>query len=174
MITHPWTVVAMTFHQHPFIGQCVSRNRRMKSCEPCRLQKKKCSLGEVCERCRQYGIVCQYTNNSTKSKAFFALKKTLKVSSMKMPASNVVTKAAAGSQPFVNSVIQLDSNRDSKYSAQTPIEAAKYELLPSIVSPPWRPSSPAVSTLSGSECNIDEACSSTSSSNRMRISFLLQ
>ncbi|KAI8833252.1 hypothetical protein BJ741DRAFT_666625 [Chytriomyces cf. hyalinus JEL632] len=62
-------------HVHPFPDLCITQNSRLKSCEACRLSNRKCSRDPVCTRCAKKGSACVYSRNSTRNKAFRALKK---------------------------------------------------------------------------------------------------
>ncbi|KAJ3246126.1 hypothetical protein HDU78_007773 [Chytriomyces hyalinus] len=62
-------------HIHPFPDLCITQNSRLKSCEACRLSNRKCSRDPVCTRCAKKGSTCVYSRNSTRNKAFRALKK---------------------------------------------------------------------------------------------------
>ncbi|ORY38673.1 hypothetical protein BCR33DRAFT_769139 [Rhizoclosmatium globosum] len=63
--------------KHPFPEQCISTNKRLRSCEACRLSNRKCVQnvpGGTCGRCAKQRIACVYSNNSTRNKAFKELK----------------------------------------------------------------------------------------------------
>ncbi|KAJ3099161.1 hypothetical protein HK100_004944 [Physocladia obscura] len=62
---------------HPFPNRCLTGNKRLKSCENCRLQNRKCDRKEICGRCAKLNLACCYTQNSTRNKAFKDLKKSL-------------------------------------------------------------------------------------------------
>ncbi|KAI8843410.1 hypothetical protein BJ741DRAFT_590786 [Chytriomyces cf. hyalinus JEL632] len=125
--------------QHPFPTQCISTNRRLKSCEPCRLQKKRCSQGEPCERCLRAGVACNYTMNSTKSKAFFALKRSTNIK--KSPVLSHSSNAQMDAQVDVHANVQSDHNTKHTLSLMASSGTPQFRSLASPV--PSRPASPA-------------------------------
>ncbi|KAJ3071593.1 hypothetical protein HDU98_005095 [Podochytrium sp. JEL0797] len=61
---------------HPFPGQCLSTNERLKSCDECRLRNRKCTReASGCSRCIKLSIECVYSKNSTRNKVFKLLKR---------------------------------------------------------------------------------------------------
>ncbi|KAI8612279.1 hypothetical protein BC830DRAFT_1171199 [Chytriomyces sp. MP71] len=99
---------------HPFPDMCVSSNRRITSCEACRLSNRKCSREAVCDRCEKKGLPCVYSKNSTRNKAFKELKRQKKDASIR----KVSTRSQRGAAK-----LRLDTSKlviDSKQEPATP------------------------------------------------------
>ncbi|KAJ3071594.1 hypothetical protein HDU98_005096 [Podochytrium sp. JEL0797] len=88
---------------HEFPGLCLSNNRRLKSCEGCRLSNKKCTRTEpTCGRCASKGIACVYSKNSTRSKIYRELKERKKLAGMGIVPTAPVLAGHAAFQPQVH------------------------------------------------------------------------
>ncbi|KAJ3092194.1 hypothetical protein HK100_006997 [Physocladia obscura] len=77
-VTMNTAVTTATTSLHPFPNQCTTTNKRLKSCEGCRLSNRKCDRKTPCKRCSHLNLPCIYSNNSTRNKKYKDLKRTLK------------------------------------------------------------------------------------------------
>ncbi|ORY26400.1 hypothetical protein BCR33DRAFT_726265 [Rhizoclosmatium globosum] len=93
---------------HEFPGQCLSTNRRLQSCEGCRLSNKKCTRTPVdeggCSRCQKKGIACVYSKNSTRSKAYRELKEKKKLGLLGDTSDGLGVRQSPPVEPNIESV----------------------------------------------------------------------
>ncbi|KAI8617454.1 hypothetical protein BC830DRAFT_1113315 [Chytriomyces sp. MP71] len=118
--------------EHPFPGQCVSKDaHRIKSCDFCRLKNRKCDRTEYCLRCRNKGIPCIYSKNSTSSKAYRELKKKLKYGEVGM--SRQSEGARSTSSPNPPATTSAADRMAPKSARQHPLPPQATHILPSSI-----------------------------------------
>ncbi|ORY38699.1 hypothetical protein BCR33DRAFT_720686 [Rhizoclosmatium globosum] len=135
---------------HEFPGQCLSTNRRLQSCEGCRLSNKKCTRTPVdeggCSRCQKKGIACVYSKNSTRSKAYRELKEKKKLGLRQSPPvePNIESVAGpstiAGPSPFVSRPGPLLHHSNAPQARTNLHPYTRPPMGPSRILPPIDPS----------------------------------